>query len=164
MNCRQICIDFFLVVSSTLLFSCHTNKTPAQPREKHWIEIGLAGEGMMYLDAVNNQEVMQEKVGGDTATQFYSFLVGFQDSVLTTDDKKELAKGKYYQYEMYKNWVALVNGDSIAPVFYQPKTKRYKQTEEGILVFEFPRNIKPDTLVYKDSYGPWGVQRIALNQ
>lgn len=158
-------ISLFVLISAIVLIGCNTTgkKTKPAERKKHWIEIGLQGEGMMYLDGVPNGMVMQE-TKADSSTHFCSFLVGFQDSSMTIDEKKEEKKEQYYQYEMYKNWKAIVNGDSISPVFYQPKIRLQKQTDEGILVFELPQGKEADTLVYKDTYGPWGTQQIILNQ
>jgi hypothetical protein len=157
---------FLLLLCGILIAGCNTPKAEKKSvqRKKHWIEIGLKGEGMMYLDGVPNAAVMQENKNDSSGTEFCSFLVGFQDSSMAVDAKKQEEKQKYFQYEMYKNWTAIVNGDSIAPVFFQPKAKLQQQMDEGILVFEYPVGKKPDTLVYKDSFGPWGLQQIILNQ
>lgn len=154
-----------MVTVASLFSACQLDKVTAlEKRKKHWIEIGLKNEGMMYLDAVPNNLIMNEQKIDTAHTRFYSFLVGFQDSILRTDQAKEIRENRYYEYEMPANWTAIVNGDSLRPVFSQTNPKIYKQNSESILVFELPQNHVPDTLIYQDTYGPWGLQKIVLSR
>jgi hypothetical protein len=129
----------------------------------HEIEVREKGIGMIYLDRVPNSKVMREN-SNTKGTKFYSYLVGFQDSSLITDNKKKLERERYFQYDMYRDWVMLMNGDSLRPVFFQPLPQKIQQAEEGILVFEIPYNKVSDTLIYTDSYGSWGQHQIYLNR
>jgi hypothetical protein len=165
MNHRAIIfLKFFFAVVITVMihFSCKQSKGNEPPRRKHMAEIGLRGTGMLYLDIVPNETVMKmtDTSGG---TEFFSFLIGFVDSIANPGGS-DPEKGKHFQYEMYKNWKALSGNDSISPVFFQPKIKLNQQVDEGILVFEMPKGEQPDILVYNDSYGPWGVQRITIKR
>ncbi|HSC38937.1 MAG TPA: hypothetical protein VLD19_13740, partial [Chitinophagaceae bacterium] len=83
-------------------------------------EAGWRGSAGVYADRVPNRVVLQDE-GPDTAkTSFYCLRIGLYDSTATTDAKQKSAREKYYQLDMYHDWVLLNNGDSIAPVFYQP--------------------------------------------
>ncbi|HET6995789.1 MAG TPA: hypothetical protein VFI06_12445 [Chitinophagaceae bacterium] len=137
-------------------------KPASVPEPKHYLEIRERGIGMITLDKVPNKMVMQQ--GTNNNGPFFSYKVAFLDSSLQTDRKKQIDIGKYFQYDMYKDWVMLVKGDSVRPVFFQPEIKRITQLDEGVIVFEVPSGIEPDTLLYLDSYGTWGVHQLFLNK
>ena len=117
---------------------------------------------LLYLDRMDNRAVMQAV---DTAgkTNFCSFLVGWRDSLPATDAKKRQDRERYFQYSMQQDWVAMVDGDSLRPVFFQQKPGLDPQLDEGAMVFEIPRGRQVDTLVYRDSFGAWGTQIFVLN-
>jgi hypothetical protein len=154
-----------VIAALTVLISACGHKKQAiikkVEQEQHWAAVSSTGIGSMYLDKVPAKAVMQDMGSGDANTVFLSYKVGFLDSSHNgIHGKADLEKGKYYQYNMYRDWVALVDGDSVQPVFYQPMVKRQQLREEGILVFEIPKDKQIDTLVYTDSFGPWGRQVI----
>ncbi len=124
----------------------------------HLVSVRQPG-AMLYLDRLANRAVMQS---ADT-TAFCSFLVGWRDSLAGTDAKKRLDRERYFQYTMQQDWTAMVDGDSLRPVFFQQKPGLDPQLDEGAMVFEIPRGHRVDTLVYRDSYGGWGTQIFVLN-
>ncbi|HET9056044.1 MAG TPA: hypothetical protein VFN30_04265 [Chitinophagaceae bacterium] len=134
--------------------------------QQHQVEIHNPGLGMIYIDKVPAQMVMSEADTSEGITKFCCYQVGIIDSgfVAKATDKKTLELGKYYQYDMQKDWFAMINGDSLLPVFFQPKTRKNANCFEGILVFETPKEKDPDTLVYKDSFGQWGTQNIIFKK
>jgi hypothetical protein len=154
-----------LTILVAVIFSaCKSSgeKITAENHASHYVEIRQRGVGMIGLDKVPNETVME--LPKDTGNvNFFSYSVSFQDSTLVTDAQKKLEMGKYYQYDMQNDWVAMVNGDSVRPVFYQPKVKKSVQLNEGIIVFEIPSGIEPDTLIFADSYGYWGKHQVFLN-
>lgn len=154
----------FVAAITLLISACGNRKeTIVKNEEHHWAAISAAGVGSMYLDKIPANAVVHDTDPGKANTVFVSYRVGFIDSLHPgIPGKSDLEKGKYYQYSMYRDWVALIDGDSLQPVFYQPMVKRQKQQEEGILVFEIPKNKQIDTLVYNDSFGPWG-QQVIIN-
>lgn len=131
--------------------------------EVHQAQVHKEGQGMIYVDEISCSSVMRSIDSNDGSSSFYCFRVGFIDSLAVAKaiDKKSLDAGKYYQYDMQKDWVALVNGDSSLPVFYQPRQRIENHRHEGILVFEVDK--EPDTLIYTDSYSTWGKQSIIIN-
>lgn len=142
------------------LFTCKTKKTSERLVIKHLAEAGWQGSAGIYADRVPNRAILKEE-GIDTAkTAFYCLRVGLYDSTNTTDAAQLAAKDKYYQLEMYKDWVLLCDQDSLAPVFYQPVPGREKQLTEQVLVYEIPKGAGPVSLVYKDPYGLLGPQHV----
>jgi hypothetical protein len=158
----KVAIIYLVVVIS--FFSCmqEKKKNMTSSESNHYLEIRERGVGMISLDKVPNTMVMKKSEYGNSA--FFSYQVSFLDSSLITDPKKQLDINKYYLYDMYKDWVALVNGDSVRPVFFQPGIKKTSQVNDGVIVFEMPRGIEPDTLLYLDSYGAWGTHQLFLNK
>ncbi|OQP63234.1 hypothetical protein A3860_25430 [Niastella vici] len=139
------------------LQACESTAAKVKPVIKHMAEIHRKGSDL-YLDEADSRQVM--KAGSNN--NFIAYKIGFTDSL--TDDKKfEQKRIEYYDYRMVNDWKAVVNGDSISPVFFQPVTGLNKMNREGILVFELPTGSQPDALVYDDSFGNWQKQIIALN-
>jgi hypothetical protein len=152
----------FLLAASGLFYSCKEVKQTHATR-KHLASVNNRGIGMIYVDKISSGAVIKTSDStGDT--EFYCYLVGFVDSIITMKpkDNKDLATGKYYQYDMQHDWMALANGDSIKPVFFQLKQKFEQNKYEGILVFEAMKGKEPDTLVYTDSYGSWGSRQFII--
>jgi hypothetical protein len=115
-------------------------------------QAGWAGSAGVYADRIPNKAILKED-GGDTGTTvFYCLRIGLYDSTDVTDKKLEEAREKYYQLDMYRDWVLIDKGDSIVPVFYQPVPHKMDKLTEQVLVFEIPRGFRPSTLVYKDPY------------
>ena len=150
----------FLLLCAGMFFSCKTKKPTVV--FKHLAEAGWRGSAGIYADRVPNSIVLKDE-GPDTGrTVFYCLRVGFYDSTSTADAKQQAAKEKYYQLDMYKDWVLLDNSDSIAPVFYQPVPPKEKQLTEQVLVYEIPKGFNPVSLLYKDPYGLLGNQHVLL--
>ena len=158
------CVLMITGIMSIVIWSACNSARSNIVAEMHQAQIQKEGIGMMYVDKISCSSVIRSEDGAGN-TSFRCFRVGFIDSlaVAKATDKKSLDAGKYYLYDMQKDWVALVNGDSSMPVFYQPRQRLENHRNEGILVFEAPRDKEPDTLVYADSYSSWGTQRIIIN-
>lgn len=144
-----------------MLYGCGrvVKAEPAQP--KHWAEVTQKGTGRFYMDQVPVEKVM--KVTGTGSTRFICYQVGFEDEIMITDKAKLQERGKYFQYDMQKDWLLKLKEDSLKPVFFQPSVKMDRNINEGVLVFEVPAGQVPDTLIYRDAFGAWGVQKIILN-
>jgi hypothetical protein len=145
-----------------LLAACH-QPSPAPPAERHLAMVSWAGSSIS-IDKADNRSVMRTEPAPGAATVFSSFLVRWEDSLAGTDRKRDLEREKYFQYHMQKDWVALINGDSLYPVFFQGKPELNRQRKEGVMVFEIPSDRQPDTLVYKDSFTSGGAQLFVLNR
>ncbi len=144
-----------------VLPACRNPSVVVSPKV-HLAIVSEAG-ATLYLDRLESRSVMKEDVSSGSKTIFCSFLVGWQDSAFIMDKKKGMAREKYFQYDMQKDWVALVKGDSVYPVFFQERPGLNSQLKEGALVFEIPAGARADTLVYKDSFGVWGTRLFVLN-
>lgn len=141
--------------------SCKSHQ-PAEQVIKHMTQTGWAGSAGAYADRVPNSAVLKED-GGDTgATVFYCLRIGLYDSTDASDRKLEAAKEKYYEQDMYKDWVLNVNGDSIAPVFSQPVPHKQEKLTEQVLVYEIPKGSHPAMLIYKDPYKLLGLRQNML--
>ncbi|MFT3827197.1 MAG: hypothetical protein QM731_24940 [Chitinophagaceae bacterium] len=126
--------------------------------KQHAVEISMNGS-LLYADRINNGQVMTK---GTDNNHFVSFRIGFKDSV-QVDKKFEKERGVYFDFNMGNDWKALINGDSVAPVFYHPMPGLNNMEKQGMLVFEVPEGLHPDTLVYNDSFGQWNKQIIVFN-
>lgn len=145
-----------------LFYGCGSgDRTTSIMITKHEVEIRKQGLGMIYLDNVSCDFVLQT-MDSTNGNNFMCIKVGFVDSSITSNEKEHREKGKYFQYDMYKDWRVIQNGDSIAPVFFQPLFKKNQQIDEGVIVFEMAKDLVPDTLVYNDSFGSWNTQIIPL--
>lgn len=162
-NYNIFLVKTFFSVSVVLCISCNTT-VKSNMGEKHQWQVNRQGIGMLYADKIPCKAVMQNS-NSDGDFHFQCYLVGFTDSIPAAKemDKKELDLSKYFEYDMQNDWKALIQGDSVAVTFFQPKQKREKNRFEGILVFETASSETPDTLVYTDSNGSWGTQQLVLN-
>jgi hypothetical protein len=118
---------------------------------------------MLWVDRLDSRVVLQK---ADTTgnTTFCSFLVGWRDSLpVAADGQKRQDRERYFQYGMQQDWTALMDGDSLRPVFLQERPVLDQQLKEGAMVFEIPHGRRVDTLVYRDSFGAWGTQIFVLN-
>ena len=142
--------------------SCHTNGTMhvAPDTKKHWVEVPDKGVGVLYIDPVPSEKLLRVKEGSNS--KFISYRVGVRDERAITDGRAIREKTKYMQYRIQDDWKLMLQQDSVKPVFFQPSVKTEYHTDEGILVFEIPSGSVPDTLIYNDSYGTWGIQKIIL--
>lgn len=138
--------------------ACNQAANASSAGRKHLVEINKNGD-LLYVDKTSISRVMKET--GDS--YFSSYVIGFADSI-KGNSKSESEKTLYFQYRMSNDWKAVLNGDSLLPVFFQPVTKLNSMTREGIIVFELPGGQHPDTLVFNDSFGQWEQQVIVLNQ
>jgi hypothetical protein len=133
------------------------------PTEQHAASIHSAGSGMIYVDKIDCQRVMQ--AGDGSAAAFHCYQVGFIDSLVMAKarDKKDEEAGKYFQYDMQNDWSAVVDGDTLLPVHFETKLRRQNHRNECIVVFEHEGKT-PDTLLYNDSFGSWGTQLFIINR
>jgi hypothetical protein len=159
---RKFAVSYASLGFMLLVSACHSVTAMPEAPVHHQAMISRGGESI-YLDRVSNASVMKEIVDSNAKTIFCSFLVGWQDSTVNTDKDQQRNREKYFQYDMQKDWVALVKGDSLYPVFFQERPGLNQQFKEGIMVFELPRDATPDSLVYKDSFGSWGKRLFVLN-
>lgn len=142
--------------------SCKSDQSAKTVAQRgHWIEIKRPSVGLMYMDSVPLQMVMKITAADQTQSNFRAYLVGFKDSVLTMNKTDRINNNKYYQYDMQHDWVAIAGDNTFNPVFYHPRVTAQQSLNEGILVFETDGS-HPDTLVYNDSHGSWGIQKFIL--
>lgn len=162
MNNRNSYIERTMMAGllACLLASCGQQQPAGKSmpvREKHLAEKNGPGVRLV-VDKVDNKLLM----AAGERDRFVSYRIGFYDSVKPADKKELRERGVYYQYKMQRDWKAIVQGDSIAPVFYQPVAGLNDQVNEGVLVFELAEGQQPDTLVYEDATGLWQKQIIVL--
>lgn len=136
--------------------ACHNRPVARQDRKRHQVEVEKPG-GLLYVDGVDPEQLVREERSGDKL-RFVAYKIGFYDSTLTMDKNVKQAAGAYYQYGVSHDWRMVLEGDSVAPVWYYPVTALAQQVHEGILVFELPEDRQVDTLVYTDATGAWGTQ------
>ncbi|MBL7740732.1 MAG: hypothetical protein JNK14_16050 [Chitinophagaceae bacterium] len=154
-------------VPGLMIIAACTNSDEAvmenETREKHEVEIHSKEAGMMYVDRISCNAVMWQ--ADSNGKVFQCYVTGFIDSlsVANATGKKDIETGKYYQYDVQNDWVMLKNGDSVSPVFFQPRQRLERHRYEGVLVFENKDDNDPDTLIYRDSYGLWGTQQVIIN-
>ena len=141
--------------------SCNSRK-PAPKEPVHMAQTGWIGSAGAYADRIPNKAILKEDGGDSGSTVFYCLRIGLYDSTGSSDGKLEAAREKYYQLDMYRDWVLLDKGDTIVPVFYQPVPRRMDKLTEQVLVFEVPRGFQPSTLVYKDPYKLLGNRQTML--
>ena len=144
-----------------LMLACNKSKSVQSSILRHDVEI-VKDAGMLYVDKVPNSVVMQNPETDSVKTVFQSFLVGFKEYAAEAEPQTALARGVYFQYRMSQDWVALINGDSIRPVFSQSKVAVSQLITEQYIVFEIPKGTSVYTLVYRDSFGPWEEQKITF--
>jgi hypothetical protein len=158
----KVMVAGFIVACAGIFLSCGEKKKPAPVIIKHLAQTGWRGSAGIYVDRVPNKAVLKDEGADTAATSFYCLRIGLYDSTATVDAKQKAAKEKYYQLDMYRDWVLLNNGDSIAPVFYQPVPHKEEQLTEHVLVYEMPKGFKPSRLVYKDPYGLLGNRQVLI--
>jgi hypothetical protein len=154
-------------IAATLLlvYACSTvDRTHTDATEKHLAQVQREGNGMIYVDEIPCSTMMETDTT-NSSTCFRCYVVGFIDSiaVTNTNTKENTEAGRYYQFNMQYDWTALVNKDSLKPVFYQPKQVLQGYRHEGILVFETLKDARPARLLYSDSYGSWGTQQFIIS-
>ncbi len=157
LNKRIHWLSALTIVSCLLSYCFSACKDPVRSNvlpltQTHMVEIRNIDGRKIYLDSFPNRLIMQNDPENDE-TAFHSFKVGFEDS-LKADPKAEKEIQKYIDYTMYKDWRVLSNGDSLLPVFSQPVVKKRDNLRESIIVFELPKGVAPDTLVYYDQFQP----------
>jgi len=141
---------FIVLIQGT---SCRQpNKPVASLPEKHMAQVKKQNGVMLYADRISNKAILRTD-SVNTSTVFCSYKIGVLDSSLATLDKKQqLLWGKYFDFEMQKNWTALVNNDSIPAVFFQGLPQKSSYMREAVVVFEVPKGSNPDTLIYNNTY------------
>jgi hypothetical protein len=144
--CAAICLQ-----------ACQHPVAGARVAKRHLVEISRNGS-TLYIDRIDSRQIIKSDSNGT----FTAYKIEFEDSV-QRDKKYEQDKTVYFEYRLGNDWKAVIDGDSIAPVFFQPVTGLNKMNKEGILVFELPAGKQADALVYDDSFGNWQQQIIALN-
>jgi len=153
-----MCFVFNLAL--IILAGCN-NKTEVKVSEQHWAQVNNNRGGMIYIDTISCHNVMRNDPNS-SLSNYTCLLVGFIDSaaLLPATDGRDIEQGKYFQFDMQKDWVGISGTDSMQPVFFHPKVTLERHRKEGILVFEHERNQRLESLVYKDSYGNWGTQKL----
>ena len=151
---------FFLVL---IFFAAACQRRPSAQAlpEDHMIMVRQPGAAL-YIDRLDNRAILQR---ADTTgpTTFCSFLVGMRDSLPGNDAKRAMEREKYIQYGMQQNWAGVINGDSVRPLFLMEKPHLDQRLREAAMVFEIPRGRRLDTLVYRDTFGIWGMHVFVLN-
>jgi len=150
-----------MLLLAVAVLSCTSRRTVVT-EVKHMAQSGWAGSAGVYADRIPNKSILREDGGDSGTTVFYCLRIGLYDSTDVTDKKLVEAREKYYQLDMYRDWVLLDHGDSIVPVFYQPVPRKMEKLTEQVLVFEVPRGFQPSTLVYKDPYKLLGNRQTML--
>jgi hypothetical protein len=149
------------VIGIGSLCACAGNQHPVQEARAHHLAEIVHADAMLYVDEVRNDLVLQQTEPAG-ATAFCSYRVGIEAHG-RKDTQQETARQKYFEYEMQQDWKLVLNGDSIAPVFFHPMVRLNKAVREGVMVFEVPAGSVPHALVYDDTSGDWGKQLIILN-
>jgi len=150
----------FLFNCVLLLIACQSAVPAARDDRRHLAEKRYPGVGAIYLDTIANHVLLQSSHDGREKSKFVSFRIGLRDS---TSNAEAVRKANvYYQYQMQNDWFAIVQADSLRPVFAQSTPQLNRNFIEQVMVFELPKDSNIDTLVYKDSFGPWGVQTFIL--
>ncbi|NML21273.1 hypothetical protein HHL16_10340 [Pseudoflavitalea sp. G-6-1-2] len=150
-----------IAIAVMMLHACKSEPE----RKKHTIEVFSPGS-FFYLDPVKNKQVMQI-TSDEEDKQFASYLVGFFDSTYTKNvqqPKIDEDRSVYYQFHMGENWRAVINGDSVEPVFYHPVQNADTRLGSGVLVFPVTEGKVPDTLVYRSAADGWSNMIISLKQ
>lgn len=143
-----------------MIVACHTSPDAKTAPKRHQANVSMKGASL-YIDRINCRPAADS-----TSTSpkiLVSFLVGVTDSSKSPERHGAITRELYMQYKMDKDWVAVVNGDSIRSVYAQHHPGPDTQKEEEVLVFEVPAGQQPDTLVYTDSFGSWGTQIVVLD-
>ena len=151
-----------LMIAGLFCAACGSTSSKAGAKlQEHWAEVNNPALGVLYVDQADPFRVMQVIDSGNTT--FIAYKVGLRDLNGQLNNKQKQERGKYLQYDLPRDWSLRVQRDSFAPVFFQPVVKTIEQEDEGILVFEIPSGLNPDTLIYHDSFGGWGIQKIILS-
>jgi len=156
--------SIYVCLLTLAMAGCVGNNTGAislQKQKPHLAEIKMEG-AELYVDEVDNRMVLRETENRQGRSVFRSYLVGVRESV-PTDTKQQAAGRRYFDYDMQHDWKMILNGDSLAPVFFQPKPTLNGGTKEGVMVFEIPGDKTPDALVYVGGAGSRGRQLILLH-
>jgi hypothetical protein len=150
-----------LLSASIVVAGCGSSASGI-PREQHQAAVHSVGAGMIYVDKIDCQRVMRAKDG--EAVVFHCFQIGFIDSLVIARarDKADEDAGKYFQYDMQYDWMAIVDGDTLRPVYFETKLRRENHRNECVLVFEHGGEA-PDTLLYNDSFSSWGTQQFIIS-
>ena len=143
---------YMLLGLAGLFSACVSHSSARDIPVRHMSEAGWEGSASVYVDRMPNKVILKED-GGDTGrTVFYCLRVGLYDSTAGNDKQLEAAKEKYYQLDMYKDWVLLNDKDTILPIYDQPIPHKKDKLTELVLVYEIPRGFVPGRLFYKDPY------------
>lgn len=145
-----------------LFFTACSTREAVAPPVKHLAQTGWASSAGAYADRVPNGSILREDGGDSSRTEFYCLRIGLYDSTTVFDRKLEEARSKYYQLDMYKDWVLSVDGDTIVPAFFQPVPAREQKLTEQVVVYEIPRGAHPSMLIYKDPYKLFGNRQTML--
>lgn len=153
-------IVFFSVIT---FIGCDHKKHGVKKNVKHLVLLPYSTVGQLYIDSVPNKLVLKEQLNDTGIYKFCCFRIGFTDSTVY-EKKEQVLLNKYFDYEMQKDWVAVVNGDSIIPVLLQPIVKKDAFTREFLLVFEINKPNRIDSLAYKNNFKQGTILQIELNR
>jgi len=117
-----------------------------------------AGE-TLCVDTLDNHLVFDKDNPGN-ATNLRCFLISWSDHLPEGDEMGLLQRQNYFQNQMQQDWLALVGGDSVHPLFFRQKPLLNRHLRQGALVFSLPPGGSIDTLVYRGTDGFWKKQLI----
>ena len=162
-------IIIITVVSFCLLLATRcTNharaKQNAVTSKPHWLSVNNPAGDRLYIDSVPASAAITTLGAGDANTSFRCFVVGFEKKKIAQDDKEKKAWQYFLQYQMPQQWAALVDGDSLSTVYYEPRVKVQEQRDECLLVFEVPKSRPISAFVFRDSIYAWGTTNISTYQ
>jgi hypothetical protein len=147
-----------VAISVLSLVACHSRQNnPKQIR--HFAELKTA-TGTVFIDPFPVERVMSV-TAGNTSTQYCSYKVGFEGKH-NSDKEQAKAWQKYVDYDMDKDWVLVINNDSIPVAYNQPVVKHSPTLTESVLVFEIPGGQSPLKMVYKDGFNYTGDKTFLL--
>lgn len=156
---KYILLLVMLALAGYGLSACNQHSQLQTNKATHKVDINWPDGSRLYIDKVDPRSVMQI-TESDSLTTFCCYKIGMTDSI-SYNKEQELEWNKYFNFGMQNDWLAMINGDSLAPVFLHPILTGQKQ-KEAVLVFEIPAGKEPDTLVFKRSYGLSSTPEIIL--
>lgn len=142
--------------------SCTDTRGQSGYDNSHAATSSLFGK-TIWADPLNCSQIMQADSG---YAGFYCFRIGLTDSsaMKITDEKIKQEIDKYWQYDMWQDWMMLVGGDTIRPVFHEPATSLNVVEKKAVLVFETEVMRAVDTLLFTDRRNGNFVHHLIINR
>ncbi len=163
--CISRLLGLFAVSKVLFLISCRSEAETLSIKDApaHLIEHFFEKGKSVFIDTISNKCVMKEMDNDTGTTVFYSYRVTITDSTIR-DEKQNAKWQKYFRFDFQYDWKAIVDGDSITPVFFQavvPKKNLY--SDDAIIVFELKKGFSADTLTFNNRFDEKGMQVFDLN-